>query len=40
MLGGRIVAELARSEATRRELGRHMTGAVGDDSGVRAGGAA
>jgi general nucleoside transport system ATP-binding protein len=26
MLGGRIVAELPRERATRRELGRHMTG--------------
>lgn len=31
ILGGRIVAELPRGEATRRELGRHMTGAVKED---------
>jgi general nucleoside transport system ATP-binding protein len=28
MLGGRIVAELGRGQASRQELGRHMTGAV------------
>jgi len=28
MLGGRIMAELPRGQATRRELGRHMTGAT------------
>jgi simple sugar transport system ATP-binding protein len=39
MLGGRIVAELPRGEATRRDLGRHMTGAT-DDEAVWAGGAA
>jgi simple sugar transport system ATP-binding protein len=31
MLGGRIVAELPRDQATRRELGRHMTGAAKAD---------
>jgi simple sugar transport system ATP-binding protein len=30
MLGGRIVAELARGAASRQELGRHMTGAVSE----------
>jgi simple sugar transport system ATP-binding protein len=32
MLGGRIVAEFPRAEATRQELGRHMTGAAGKDA--------
>lgn len=31
MLGGRIVAELPRGEATRHQLGRHMTGAANQD---------
>ncbi|MGI8558205.1 MAG: ABC transporter ATP-binding protein [Solirubrobacteraceae bacterium] len=37
MLGGRIVAELPRGQATRQELGRHMTGAVADDSAATTG---
>jgi len=32
MLAGKIVAELPRGSATRAELGRHMTGAHGDEA--------
>ena len=31
MLGGRMVADLSREQATRAELGRHMTGAEAGD---------
>jgi simple sugar transport system ATP-binding protein len=38
MLGGRIVAELPRGRATRRDLGRHMTGVERDERNDASGG--
>lgn len=38
MLGGRIVAELPRGQATRQDLGRHMTGAGTDRAPAWTGG--
>jgi hypothetical protein len=38
MLSGRVVAELPRGQATRQELGRHMTGAVAESAAAKPGG--